>query len=1096
MKRLINSKPPAAMFDTDQLAATYQRLVWQTDTNEMPWWQGGLIKAARLVHAVIRDLLDSRLTLYAMSLVFTTLLSIVPLLAVSFSVLKAFGVHNQLEPLLLNFLQPLGAQSRYITDQVIGFVDNIQVGVLGALGIALLFYTTISLIQKVETAFNSIWHVAGSRTLAEQFSRYFSIIMIVPVLVFSALGVTASLTGTAIVRAIVAIEPFGRLYEFVTTLVPYFLIIGAFTFLYFFIPNTRVRPGAALTGGIAAGVLWQTVGWIFATFIANSTGYTAIYSGFAILIVLMIWVYWSSLILLVGASIAFYRQHPEYLVPRDKEYRLSDRTQEELALGIMALVGQRWYRQEPGWSTDELVEQLHLSIDAVQDMLQVLERGGRLSPTRRGLWLPARPMETTGLKEVLDIVRNACKGPRLTPHRSPEIQGAETIVEVVDRAVDEALQGRTLKDLVKDDARREAQRPAESCDTATERMARHAGAAVLFLLLSGCAYFRDGNGPDAVEAEPQTGIRYDVEIQGEGIDDSIRNTLLDASDAKQAISRPPASEFVLRRRAQADLPNIENGLKSLGYYEGIARYELRTVRDDNRTAPTTMDRLGDRVEDFFRGAPTILTYHVVLGPRYTLGSIQIAVTDPQNGFLAPRPEALKLEPGQPAAAQPVLDAHGALVSQAERSGHAFAKADKLEAVIDRDKKRMDVRLPVTTGPVVRMGEFTIVGADHVDPRFLRGRVLFRPGDRYDPEVMEKTRQSLVDTNLFSTVVVDQPDRLDATRRLPITYTVTERKPRSIGAGVGYATDEGPSVSLFWEHRNFRGAGEKLRSDFYFSPLRQELSANFVKPDFGARKQNLLAIAALKAEDTDAYESESIGAGVAIERPIGSDRVTGSLGIAYRLAKIKPRDEEEESFGLFSLPAAIKMDYSDNLLDPTQGWRLSLLATPYTDILNTGLSFLKTQAIATTYLRLTDSAKYILALRGNLGSIAGASRDDIPADERFYAGGGGSIRGYGYQLAGPLDDDDDPLGGRSLIELSAELRYRMSDTIGLVYFVDAGTVADSALPSLEEDLFVGTGIGLRYVTPIGPLRLDVGVPLDRRSDIDSIVQVYVSIGQAF
>lgn len=441
------------MIDTDQLAATYQRLVWQTDTDEVAWWQGLLIKVARLVHAVIRDLLDSRLTLYAMSLVFTTLLSIVPLLAVSFSVLKAFGVHNQLEPLLLNFLQPLGAQGRHITDQVIGFVDNIQVGVLGALGVALLFYTTISLIQKVENAFNYIWHVNSARTLAEQFSRYFSVIMIVPVLVFAALGVTASLTSTAIVRAIVAIEPFGNLYEFVTTLVPYFLVIGAFTFVYFFIPNTRVRPGAALSGGIAAGVLWQTTGWIFATFIANSTSYTAIYSGFAILIILMIWVYWNWLILLVGASIAFYQQHAEYLVPRNREYRLSNRTQEELALMIMVLVGQRWYRQQPGWSTDELVDQLHLSVDAVQAMLHVLERGGLLSRTSQAVWLPARPMETTGLKEVLDVVRNACKGPRLTPCRSPEIQGAETVVEVVDRAVDEALRGRTLKDLVEDDAR-------------------------------------------------------------------------------------------------------------------------------------------------------------------------------------------------------------------------------------------------------------------------------------------------------------------------------------------------------------------------------------------------------------------------------------------------------------------------------------------------------------------------------------------------------------------------------------------------------------------------------------------------------------------
>ncbi len=626
-------------------------------------------------------------------------------------------------------------------------------------------------------------------------------------------------------------------------------------------------------------------------------------------------------------------------------------------------------------------------------------------------------------------------------------------------------------------------------------MARHAGAAVLLLLpllLSGCSYFRGASGEDELEAEPQTGIRYGVEIDGEGVDDQIRSTLQSASDAKQRISRPPASEFVLRRRAEADLPNIESGLRSLGYYEGTAGYEVRTVRDDNQA---TVGGLRDKVEDFFKGPPTILIYHVVPGPRYTLGSVKIVVRDPQNGFLAPAPAALELEPGQPAAAQPVLDAHGELVSQARRLGYAFAKADKLSAVIARDTKRMDVTLPVTTGPVVRMGEFTIAGADQVDQRFLRWRVLFRPGDRYHPDVMDKTRQSLIDTNLFSTVVVAEPDKLDASGRLPITYTVTERKPRSIGAGAGYATDEGPIVSFFWEHRNFLGAGEKFESDLYFSPLRQELSTNFIKPDVGARKHNLLAGTSVKAEDTDAYESKSVGAGVSIERPLWSDRVTGSLGVAYRLAQIK-RKKEEENFGLLSLPATIKMDYSDNLLDPTQGWRLNFLAAPYTDTLDAGVIFLKTQLTGTTYVRLTDGAKYILALRGNLGSIAGTSRNDIPADERFYAGGGGSIRGYGYQLAGPLDEEDDPVGGRSLIEINSELRYRMTDTIGLVYFLDGGTVADSALPSLEEDLFIGTGIGVRYSTPIGPLRADLGVPLDRRSDVDDIFQIYVSIGQAY
>lgn len=438
------------MIDTDRILARYQHLVWETDASEAPWWQAIIIRAVRLVHVLVRDLLDGQLTLHAMSLVFTTLLSIVPLLAVSFSVLKAFGVHNQLEPLLLQFLQPLGAQGEQITAQIIGFVDNIKVGVLGALGIAFLFYTTITLIQKVEGAFNYIWHIERPRTLTQQISSYLSVLMIVPVLMFAALGVTASLTSTTVVQAIVAIEPFGSLYEFVSTLVPYLLIIAAFTFLYIFIPNTRVSIFAALTGGVVAGVLWQTTGWIFARFIANSASYAAIYSGFAILIVFMIWIYWNWLILLVGASIAFYQQHAEYLSSGQKEYRLSHRAQEELALMIMALIGQRWYAQGPASSTDDLVARLRVPVHAVQRTLNVLERSGLLSPTTDtpSTWLPARPLETTTVKEVLEAVRNASGGPIVAPRRSPETRAAELTVGTIEHAIDTALQGRTLKDLV------------------------------------------------------------------------------------------------------------------------------------------------------------------------------------------------------------------------------------------------------------------------------------------------------------------------------------------------------------------------------------------------------------------------------------------------------------------------------------------------------------------------------------------------------------------------------------------------------------------------------------------------------------------------
>lgn len=440
------------MIDMHQLRNCYQRLVWNTDTDDVPWWQGLGVKAVRLVHVLVRDMVDGQLTLRAMSLVFTTLLSIVPLLAVSFSVLKAFGMHNELQPLLRNFLAPLGPRGADISNQIIDFVDNIEVGVLGAVGIAFLFYTTITLIQKVEEAFNYIWHIERSRTLAQQFSSYLSVIMVVPVLVIAALGVTASLTSSTIVQAIVAVEPLGSLYEFASRLVPYLLIIAAFVFIYIFIPNTRVRPMAAITGGVVAGVLWQTTGWIFAQFIANSASYAAIYSGFAILVVLMIWIYWNWLILLVGASIVFYQQHAEYLMAGRKQIQPSNRVQEELALMVMALIGQRWYQQRPCWSADELVEHLHMPFPVIQETLNVLEEGGLLCQTTDtpSLWLPALPLETTPIKQVLDVVRDASDGGDLAPRRAPDLRATRDIVAEVEHAVTETLHGRTLKDLVAD----------------------------------------------------------------------------------------------------------------------------------------------------------------------------------------------------------------------------------------------------------------------------------------------------------------------------------------------------------------------------------------------------------------------------------------------------------------------------------------------------------------------------------------------------------------------------------------------------------------------------------------------------------------------
>ncbi|MGB6930889.1 MAG: YihY/virulence factor BrkB family protein, partial [Syntrophobacteria bacterium] len=431
------------MTKKNRVETVFRKNVWEVELSSLPWWKVLLIRVLRVFYVVIRDLLEGQLTLRAMSLVYTTLLAMVPLLAVSFSVLKGFGVHNQIEPLLLNFLRPLGERGVEVTSRIIGFVDSVKAGILGSIGFALLIYTVISLIQKIERACNDTWHVNRSRPLSQKFSDYLSVILIGPVLVFSALGITASVMSTTVVQKMVAIKVFGSLMELATKLVPYLLVIAAFTFVYIFVPNTRVRFRSALTGGLVAGVLWETSGWAFASFVVKSAKYTAIYSGFAILIMFMIWLYLSWLIVLVGASVAYYHQHPESVTSYRRELRLSNRMQEKLALLVMFLVGNNYYDNLPALTLEEFAQSLNVPMEALEPIMEALEGYGLLSQTANEppTYLPARPLDTAELKDVLDAVRGANEIVDLKPQSESAELAVDQLVDHIDQAMAGALRG-------------------------------------------------------------------------------------------------------------------------------------------------------------------------------------------------------------------------------------------------------------------------------------------------------------------------------------------------------------------------------------------------------------------------------------------------------------------------------------------------------------------------------------------------------------------------------------------------------------------------------------------------------------------------------
>jgi membrane protein len=429
----------------------YAARIWDDDLRKLSGVHRWIIVPLRMLVALSRQLLKGQLNLRAMSLVYTTLLSVVPLLAVSFSVLKGFGVHDQLEPVLLNVLAPLGPRGVEISDQIIGFVENVRVGVLGSLGLLFLLYTVVSLTQKVESSFNYVWQVDQLRGLAQRFSSYLSVMLIGPVLVFTALGVTATMMSTSLLQQLLSVEPFGHLILFASKLLPYLLVIAAFTFIYMFIPNTRVAFLPAVAGGVVGGVLWETSGWAFASFIASSPNYAAIYSGFAILILLLIWLYLSWLILLLGAQVAFFVQYPQYMTREPVQLRPSNRLRERLALQIMFLVAERHLGQRDPWTLEALVHHLGLPMRPIHDVLRLLLDAGFLSETsdEPTAYLPRRDIDTISLAELYEVVRSAGENRLLTVKTMPHQSEVEQLMDALKQSVEIQLADRTLRDLVR-----------------------------------------------------------------------------------------------------------------------------------------------------------------------------------------------------------------------------------------------------------------------------------------------------------------------------------------------------------------------------------------------------------------------------------------------------------------------------------------------------------------------------------------------------------------------------------------------------------------------------------------------------------------------
>lgn len=427
-----------------------RRDIWHIDTSSFNTFKSLLVRIIKVLSYSAREIHNNELTLRAMSLVYTTLLSLVPLLALSFSVLKAFGVvDNQLEPLLMRFLTPLGEKGIEITQKIMEFVSNMKVGVLGVIGLVVLVWTVFSLIKKIDDTLNLIWNVEEGRNLIRRFTNYISLTLIGPVFLFVILALTASLASNTIVQKLVTIEPFGTLLVIWGQILPYIIVSILFTLIYIMVPNTKVNVKSALIGGVIGGVSWQAVGTLFTYSVASSTKYFAIYSSLAVLILFMMWVYISWLVLLIGAQISYCHQNLDISGLKVDISRIGARLREKMALLVMFIIGKNHYEGNRNVTLLEIVEKTDMPFDLISRTVSDLRSSGLLTPTsdEPPRYLPARDIGSIKLKEIVDSSRENLQT-RLLLGKSGKFDIVNRISYQIDESIEKKLGETTLRDIV------------------------------------------------------------------------------------------------------------------------------------------------------------------------------------------------------------------------------------------------------------------------------------------------------------------------------------------------------------------------------------------------------------------------------------------------------------------------------------------------------------------------------------------------------------------------------------------------------------------------------------------------------------------------
>lgn len=586
--------------------------------------------------------------------------------------------------------------------------------------------------------------------------------------------------------------------------------------------------------------------------------------------------------------------------------------------------------------------------------------------------------------------------------------------------------------------------------------------------------------PDAGIAEARSERAYAVVITGlDPLTETEIRAQFDQLSTLQATRKDPANAAQIDRRAREDADLLAELLRGHGHYDA-------TVYTRVESTPAAAGRV-------------TVTLEAEPGPLYRFAEVRLPGVEGAGADSEALRQAFGVRPNDPVDAGKVQGGEAALRAELGRLGFAFADVGELDVAVDHETRTATLVLPVAPNGERRFGRIVVEGRPLFSAAHLQTIARFKPGQRFEAGRVDDLRRALIATGLVSTVSV-RPVAAKDPKYVDIAVALEPAPMRTIAGQAGYGTGEGIRIEVSWQHRNLVQPEGAVTFRGVAGTQEQLLGGTLRMNNFRRRDQVLTGQAVVSHEDRPGYDARTFNLAAGIERQtniIWQKRWTWSVG--GELIATDERDVDlasgttrRRTFFIGALPATLSYDGSNDLLDPTRGFRLSGRFSPELSLQGGAFGYSRVQLDGSFYQPVTP--RVVVAGRTRIGTIVGAGRDQIAPSRRFYAGGGGSVRGYGYQRVGPRDPVfNDPIGGRSLAEFAIEARVRFGNW-GIVPFLDAGNISTSPLPGLD-DLQVGAGIGVRYHTRFGPIRVDVGTPLNPRPG-DGRVAVYVSLGQAF